>query len=95
MFIPESITDVISSYSKEHNSFRWLLFVAEGQIKRISLSQMQQLAKEIKVAREEGQKPYVVVRFAVPRPKVIIMPAESVLGIGRVRSERGGIPWFE
>lgn len=94
VYTPEQITDVITSRCEEHNSFRWLLFIAEGQIKRLSPSERRQLAKEIEAAREEGQKPYVVVRFTVPRSKIIIKPAEKALESGRIGSARGGIPWF-
>ena len=93
--VTEGITGAITSYCKEHNSFRWLLFVAEGQIKRLSPSERRQLGREIETAKEQGQKPFVVVRFTVPRPKVIIKPAEKVLETGRIGSARGGIPWFQ
>ena len=95
VFVPERITDAITSYRKEHNSFRWLLFVAAGQVKRLNPSERRQLAREIETAREEGQRPYVVVRFTVPSPKIVIIPAENVLETGSIRSARGGIPWFE
>jgi len=93
--VPERIIDVITSHCEDHNSFRWLLFIAEGQIKRLSPSEKRQLAREIEAAREQGQKPFVVVRFAVPRHKIIIKPAEKVLDTGRIGSARGGISWFE
>jgi len=93
--IPEPIVDVITSYCEGHNSFRWLLFAAEGQVKRLSPSERRQLAREIEAAREQGQKPFVVVRFAVPKSKIIIKPAEKALETGCIDSARGGIPWFE
>ena len=95
VYAPEQVIDVIASHCDEHNSFRWLLFVAEGQIKRLSPSQMRQLAKEIELAKEQGQKPFVVVRFTVPKPKILIKPAHKVLETGRIGSARGGISWFE
>jgi hypothetical protein len=93
--VPERITDAITSYRKQHNSFRWLLFVAEGQVKRLTPSERRRLAREIETAREEDQRPYVVVRFTVPSSKIVIMPAENVLETGDISSARGGIPWFE
>ena len=95
VFVPERITDAITSYRKEHNSFRWLLFVAAGQVRRLCPSERRQLAREIKIAREEGQRPYVVVHFTVPNSKIVILPAENVLETGGISSARGGIPWFE
>lgn len=95
VYLPERITNVIASHCEEHNSFRWLLFVAEGQIKRLSPSEMRELSGEIEAAREEGQKPFVVVRFTVPRPKIMIKPAQKVLETGRIGSVRGGIPWYK
>ena len=92
--VTEGITDAITSCRKEHNNFRWLLFVAEGQTKILSPSERQQLSSEIETAREQGQRPFVVVRFTVPQSKVIIKPAENVLETGRIGSTRGGIPWF-
>jgi len=95
VYIPEQVINVITSHCDEHNSFRWLLFVAEGQIKRLSPSQMRQLSKEIELAKEQGQKPFVVVRFTVPKSKILIKPAHKVLETGRIGSTRGGISWFE
>ena len=95
VYTPEQVIDVIASHCDGHNSFRWLLFVAEGEIKRLSPSQMRQLAKEIELAKEQGQKPFVVVHFTVPKPKILIKPAEKVLETGQIDSVRGGIPWFE
>ena len=57
--------------------------------------QRKQLRKEINHARNEGQKPYVVVRFDEPELKIIIKPAERALETGRIGSARGGIAWFE
>jgi hypothetical protein len=93
--LPEQIIDVITSYCEGHNSFRWLLFATERQVKRLTPSERRQLAREIEAAREQGQKPYVVVRFAVPKSKIIIKPAEKALETGYIDSARGGIPWFE
>ena len=93
--IPEQIIDVITSYCEGHNSFRWLLFAAAGQVKRLTPSERRQLAREIEAAREQGQKPYVVVRFSVPKSKIIIKPAENALETGRIGSARGGIPWYK
>ena len=95
VYAPEQLIYVITSHCDGHNSFRWLLFVAERQTKRLSPSQMRQLAKEIELAKEQGQKPFVVVRFTVPKPKILIKPAHKVLETGRIGSTRGGIPWFE
>ena len=95
VYAPEQVIDVIASHCNGYNSFRWLLFVAEGQIKRLSPSQMRQLAKEIGLAKEQGQKPFVVVRFTVPKPKILIKPAHKVLETGSISSARGGIPWFD
>ena len=95
MHVSGGITDAITSYRKEHNSFRWLLFVTEGQIKSLTPSEWRQLAGEIETAREQGQRPFVVVRFSVPSPKLVIKPAENVLETGRIGSARGGIPWFK
>ncbi len=95
VYPPEQVIDVITSHCDGHNSFRWLLFVAEGQTKRLSPSQMRQLAKEIELAKEQGQKPFVVVRFTVPKSKILIKPAHKVLETGRIGSTRGGISWFE
>lgn len=95
VYVPEQVIYVITSHCDEHNGFRWLLFVTEGQTKRLSPSQMRQLAKEIELAKEQGQKPFVVVRFTVPKPKILIKPAHKVLETGRIGSTRGGIPWFE
>ena len=93
--VPERITDAVTSHDKEHSHFRWLLFVAGGKIKELRASERQQLAREIQIARRQRQKPFVVVHFGVPRPKVIIKPAEKALETGRIGSARGGIPWFE
>jgi len=93
--VPEGCGSVVTSHSPEHNSFRWLLFAAEGRIKKLNLSQTRQLAEEVKLAKKQRQKPYVVVRFIVPEPKVIIKPADKVLETGGIDSAIGGIPWFE
>ncbi len=92
---PDQVIYVITSHCDGHNSFRWLLFVAEGQTKRLNPSQMRQLVMEIELAKEQGQKPFVVVRFTVPKSKILIKPAHKVLETGRIGSVRGGIPWFE
>jgi len=93
--VPAGFGNTVTSYSPEYNSFRWLLFVAEGRIKNLSHSQTRRLAGEIKLAKQHSQKPYVVVRFTIPKPKLIVTPADKVLETGRIDSARGGIPWCE
>ena len=90
---PEDVAGVVVSQSKNDNSYRWLLFAAQGKIKRLTPAQRRDLGKEMQRAEEAGQKPYIVVHFTVPVPKVIIKPAARVLKTGRVGSARGGIAW--
>ena len=84
---------VVVSQSKKDNRFRWLLLVAEGQIKKLRPGEYHKLGQEYERAQKAGQKPYVVVYFAEPQPKVVIMPADRVLQTGSVGSARGGIAW--
>ena len=90
----EDVPDVVVSNSNKHNSFRWLLFVAVGKIKRLRRQERRNLASEIACAEKERQKPYVVVYFPVPEPKVVIQPAAKAMRTGRIESTRGGIAWL-
>ena len=90
----EGVSRAIVSQSKKNNGFRWLLFTAQGRIKRLTPTQCRNLGREIQRAKEAGQRPYVVVHFTVPVTKVVIKPAGRVLETGRIGSAHGGIAWW-
>jgi hypothetical protein len=86
---------VLVSRNGSGKYYRWILFVATGVIKSLRREEAARLRTEVRRATEAGQKPFVVVHFAVPQTKLVIKPAEAVVRTKKIGSARGGISWCE
>jgi len=50
--------------------------------------------RQIDQCKSTGEEGYIVVRFDLPEPKVLIMPLAKALQARRLASDKGGIPWM-
>ena len=85
---------IVVTHSRDGSTFRWILFTADGPIKKLRLEEKRRLKRQIRLARSERQKVFVVVHFSYPAPKVVIKPADKVLQTRQIDSARGGIDWY-
>jgi hypothetical protein len=93
--VVKEATAVVVSRNGSGEHYRWILFTAAGVIKSLRREETARLRMEVCRAEEAGQKPFVVIRFAVPQTKLVIKPAEVVTRTNKVGSARGGIGWCE
>ncbi|HUW85138.1 MAG TPA: hypothetical protein VMZ31_20335 [Phycisphaerae bacterium] len=73
--------------------YRWVTLLARRGARRLTAIERQHFQQQLRLARRNHEKLYVVVKFDYPTQKVGIIPAEAVLETGRIRSNKGGIPW--
>jgi len=84
---------VLLSHSKLSRRYRWMFLHTEGSTRRLTAIEHENIKRQIEAARKARQKAYLVVKFERPVDKVVVMPAEKAAQVGRVRSDKGGIPW--
>jgi len=84
---------VLLSRSRLSRRYRWLFLHAERPTRRLTAIEHENIKRQIEAARKARQKAYLIVKFERPVGKVVIMPAEKAAQVGRLRSDKGGIPW--
>jgi hypothetical protein len=87
--------EMVYSRDEKGRCFRWLLLQAEGRISRLTPSEREYLRRQLRHGRRTREQVYVVVPFAKPVAKVIVLSAEKAVELSRITSERGGVLWEE
>ena len=91
---PENVL-VIRSRNGSRRRYRWLLTTCQGVAHAFSREEKARIRREIRLASRLREKAYLVVGFAGEPRRIVAVPASSVLAMGVVRSDRGGIGWDE
>jgi len=86
-------SDVLVSRNGRGRRYRWLFLHAEGAVRRTTAIEHENLERQARLARKAREKAYLVVKFELPEPRVVVLPAERVAQMGLLRSDKGGIPW--
>jgi len=85
--------DVLRSRNGKGTAYRWLLLRAKHATRRLTPIERENIVRELRNGQQMGEQVFVVVRFDRPQGKVIAYPAAMALQAGRLRSNKGGIPW--
>jgi len=86
--------DVVRSRNTRHR-YRWIILLGRGSARRLTAAERGRLQRQRQLAKRQREKLYLVVKFERPQQKVTVLPVEAALKAGRIRSDRGGIPWDE
>jgi len=86
---------VLLSRSIQGTRYRWLLFCSERSVKRLTAIEHEGIKRHLSLKRKgkAAEQVYVVVSFQEPVPKVVVLPAAKAFQKGRIRADKGGIPW--
>jgi hypothetical protein len=90
---PTKASDAIVSRNGQGNRYRWIFLHVEGATGRLTAVERENIRRELQHAKKGRQQAYVVIKFERPFAKLIVMPASKASGTGRLRSDKGGIPW--
>ena len=90
---PANAFGVLLSRNSRRRGYRWVFLHAEGPTRRLTAIEHENIKRQTVAARKARQKAYLIVKFERPVGKVVIMPAEKAAQVGRLRSDKGGIPW--
>ena len=83
----ESASPPVLSSDAADGRYRWALYHGEPPSRQLTGIEHEQIAREYETARRAGQRAYVVIRFAPPVSKVVVLPAETALTRRSVRAD--------
>jgi hypothetical protein len=84
---------ILLSQCGHGNHYRWLLLTIQGPSSRLTAADHNYFKRQLAIGRKAGEQAYLVVRFDLPVVKLVVLPADRVLRIQILKSDRGGIPW--
>ncbi len=84
---------VIRSRNHRKARYRWLLLVGHGLERTLSKPELSNVRQNLRQAKRQKEATYLVVGFTQEPRRVVILPAETALKTGYIRSDKGGIAW--
>ncbi|MCP4259348.1 MAG: hypothetical protein GY774_17835 [Planctomycetes bacterium] len=84
---------VIRSRNHKKGRYHWLLLVGHGLKRTLSKPELSTIHQHLKQAKKQKEAAYLVVGFIQEPRRVVILPAETALKTGYIRSDKGGIAW--
>ena len=91
---PDGPAPALQSRNGNDRCYRWLLFCSQTPTRRLTAPERRMAQRQIDQCKSTGEEGYIVVRFDLPEPKVLIMPLAKALQARRLASDKGGIPWM-
>lgn len=86
---------VVRSRNSNKVRYRWLLIVSGRAIRRLSKSEQAYIRWHIREAETREEAAYLVVGFTQEPRRIIVLPANAALKAQCVRSDKGGIAWYD
>ena len=85
--------NALSSRNGAGTRFRWLFAHSTDSTLRLTASDHEYLERQARHARQAGERPYLVVKFEQPEPKLLVLPAAKAARTRLLSAKQGGIPW--
>lgn len=85
--------DVLLSRNNAGPRYRWLFAQSDGNSLRLTAADHEHIERQARHARRKGERPYLVVKFERPQPKVVVLPATAAARARVLSAHQGGIPW--
>ncbi len=85
--------EVLCSRNGRDVAYRWLLLHAKRDTRRLTAIEHENIQRHLRRGRQAAEQVFVVIKFDRPEPRVVVLPAAKAIKVGRLRSDRGGIPW--
>ena len=85
--------DTLVSRNGKGRDYRWILRSANDKSVLLKAAEHKEIRRQLRLARNSGQRAYVVVKFSQPANKVVVVPAVGMLKDKRLASDKGGISW--
>ena len=90
---PANRPDILQSRNGQNRRYRWLFRCSDRDSILLTSRERKQICRQLRLARNLGERAYVVVKFSEPASKVVVVPAVGTIKAKRVTSDKGGIPW--
>ena len=90
---PSGRPDILQSRNGKGRRYRWLFRCPEGDSILLKARERKEICRQLRLARNLGERAYVVVKFLQPADKVVVVPAVGAIKAKRVTYSKGGIPW--
>ena len=90
---PRGAANVVVSRNGRSTKYRWVMLHARGPVRRLTAIEHETIERELQRGCRAKDLVFVVVEFERPESKLLVLPAAMAAGIGRLRSDKGGIPW--
>ena len=84
---------VLRSQNHHGVKYRWLLRCEAGNSLLMSPEDRRDLRCQVRLARKNREKCFLVVKFGHPGGKAVIVPAVQAQHLKRLDAAKGGIPW--
>jgi hypothetical protein len=69
------------------------LLSVQGDSLVLGTANKRDIRRQVRLARNAGERAYIVAEFDEPLAKVAVMPASEALKAKRLSPDKGGIPW--
>lgn len=87
--------NVLTSQNGRGTRYRWILRSTARNSILLTKAERKYIRRQLRLARNAGERAYIVVRFDEPVRKLVVIPATEAFSARRVNSVKGGIPWDE
>lgn len=86
---------LLTSRNGRRRRYRWLLIRAADASLLVTARDRKWLRRQRRLARNAGQRCFLVVYFAEPSSRVLVVPALRAVRAHRLTANTAGIPWPE
>jgi len=84
---------IIQSRNSKKARYRRLLLISRRPVCGLGISRQAHIRRHLEKAKAQREAAYLVVGFVAEPGRIVILPAETALKDGRIRSDKGGIAW--
>jgi len=89
----ESAMGILVSQDRRGNRYRWSLRCEAGDSLLMLPEDRRKVRCQVRLARKNREKCFLVVKFGYPGGKAVIVPAAQAQHLRRLDAAKGGIPW--